>query len=508
MYKHLTIPATLFLILFSILVTTSSAKANYCTDGSFDPYNCIYQKLSDNGTINSLIPSGWQLDTSKGINGFTMNPTNWKSTNAVLTDTMQSSDLLTSTKLTGYGCTKNNATKFSGQSSLALEQSQSISNSQTINESYGVTFNLHTDSNFGATQVTTDTDLNYQVDTTKSNVTVSGSTTKTTNLINVNEVVNIECGGRRISKDAYNGPYYFEFYQNANQIQITDTKNSPNIKGYYDLYPETELSTFTVAFKQEVSVQDGNGMGVFMIGPGGQQCSFGVNAGSVNYQAYFGNNCKDFEWKNMKSYWFSNPRGNWEGSCYTGQYYTNYKKNNSWKTLPYSSSSTPVPGDMDTSQGFVLTNNCYKAQTNYQSIGYNLKQYLVWQAIDPTNFISDYDDEKNTQYHRVNFIYNASTYNNIQSQANMTAYFLFNPTYATYSLDNIWGSCGQIVTRWNDSCGTNNLQNIVIGIDDDEYVENFNSFVSKYDQKESIICKKDNEYYIASPEVKKESECP
>ena len=496
MYKHLTIPATLFLILFSILVTTSSAKANYCTDGSFDPYNCIYQKLSDNGTINSLIPSGWQLDTSKGINGFTMNPTNWKSTNAVLTDTMQSPHLLTSTKLTGYGCTKNNATKFSGQSSLALEQSQSISDQQTINESYGVTFNLHTDSNFGATQVTTDTDLNYQVDTTKSNVTVSGSTTKTTNVIDVNEVVNIECGGKRVSKDAYNGPYYFEFYQNANQIQITDTGGSDDIKGYYDLYPETELSTFTVAFKQEVSVRDENGMGVFMIGPGGKQCSFPVNAGSVNYQAYFANNCNDFDWKNMKSYWFSNPRGNWEGSCYTGSYYTNYKKNNSWKALPYAVNATSIPSDMDRGMGFQLTNNCRKTQTNYKSNKYNLSDYLDYTAIDADNYSSDYDDEKNTQYHRVNFLYNAKTYNNIQAKINMTAYFLFNPTYPNYSIDNIYQNCRQLVTLWNDACGTNNLQNIVIDMDNDSYVNEFNDFVSEYDSGEPQICKNNKGNFV------------
>jgi hypothetical protein len=501
MYKHITIPATLFLILFSILVTTSSAKANYCTDGNFDPYNCIYQKLSDNGTINSLIPPGWQLDTSKGINGFTMNPTNWKSTNAVLTDTMQSPHLLTSTKLTGYGCTKNNATKFSGQSSLALEQSQSISDQQTINESYGVTFNLHTDSNFGATQVTTDTDLNYQVDTTKSNVTVSGSTTSTSNVINVNEVVNIECGGKRVSKDAYNGPYYFNFSQNADQIQITDTSGNTDINGYYDLYPETELSTFTVAFKQDVWVQDVNGMGVNMIAAGGQQCNFGVG-NVVNYQAYSANQCGGFDWKNMKSYWFSNPRGNWEG-CYTGSYYTNYKKNNSWKTIPYAINATPVPGDMDTNMGFVLTNNCYKAQTNYQSINYNLKQYLAYQAIDPTNFKSNYNDEKNTQYHRVDFIYNATTYNNVQSQIDMTAYFIFNPSTPSYSLDSILGACKKLVKNWNDSCGRNNLQNIVIDIGDDEYVTQFNTFLTDNEKSgEPLICKNDKgKYYIADPGV-------
>jgi len=496
MYKHLTTLSTLFLILFSILVTTSSAQANYCTEEGYDPYKCIYQKLSDNGTINSLIPSGWQLDTSKGTNGFTMNTTNWIATSAKLTDTMQKAIPLTDSSIAGFGCTKNNATKFSGQSVLELEQSQSISNAQTINESYGATFNLHTDSNFGATQVTTDTNLSYQVDTTKSSATVNGSTSKTSNVINVNEVINIECGGKKIAKDAYNGPYYFDFFQNANQITITDTESSPNIKGYYDLYPETALSTFTVAFKQEQSVLDTNIMGVYMIGQG-EQCNFPVNAGNVNYQAYSGNQCKNFDWNKMSSYWFSNPRGNWEGSCYTGNYYTNYKnKNNSWKTLPYAVNATPIPSDMDRGMGFQLTNNCRKTQTNYKSNKYNLSDYLDYTAIDADNYSSDYDDEKNTQYHRVNFLYNAKTYNNIQAKINMTAYFLFNPTYPNYSIDNIYQNCKQLVTLWNDACGTNNLQNIVIDMDNDSYVNEFNDFVSEYDSGEPQICKNNKGNFV------------
>ncbi len=489
MYKHITTFATLFLILFSIRVTTGSAQANYCTEDGYNPYNCIYQKLSDKGAINSLIPPGWQLDTSQGTNGFTMNPTNWKATNATLSDTMQSSNPLTESSISGFGCTKNNATKFSGQSNLELEQSQSISKAQTTNTSYGVTFNLQTDSQFGTTNITTETNLNYQVDTTESAATVSGSTSKTSNEINVNEVVNIECGGKRISKDAYNGPYYFNFFQNANQITITDTDSSPDIKGYYDLYPETDRSTFTVAFKQVVSVLDTNSMGIYMVA-GGSQCNFGVGGGTVNYQAYFGNECKNFDWGKMSGYWISTARAGWE-SCFTGYYYTNYKKNNSWKPLPFSKSQTGIPSDMDSAQGFVLSNDCYKSETRTQTNTYNLKDYLPWDALDSNNFASDYDDEKNSQYHRINFIYNAKTYNNIQSKINMTSYFLFNPSYADYSIENIYKNCRQLVTLWNDSCGQDNLQNIVIEMGDDDYIAEFNDFVSKYDSDEPQICKND-----------------
>jgi hypothetical protein len=153
--------------------------------------------------------------------------------------------------------------------------------------------------------------------------------------------------------------------------------------------------------------------------------------------------------------------------------------------------------------GFVLTNNCYKAQTNYQSINYNLKQYLAYQAIDPTNFKSNYNDEKNTQYHRVDFIYNAITYNNIQSEIDMTAYFIFNPSYPGYDLANTFQKCHQLVKNWNDSCGRNNLQNIVIDIGDDEYVNQFNTFLTDNEKSgEPLICKNDKgKYYIADPGV-------
>ena len=66
--------------LFTLLVSTNSAKANYCEENPYDPYKCIYQKLLDQGTINQLTPSGFTLDTTQGFNGFKMNTVNWKAT--------------------------------------------------------------------------------------------------------------------------------------------------------------------------------------------------------------------------------------------------------------------------------------------------------------------------------------------------------------------------------------------------------------------------------------------
>ena len=92
---------------------------------------------------------------------------------------------------------------------------------------------------------------------------------------------------------------------------------------------------------------------------------------------------------------------------------------------------------------------------------------------------------------------------NLQATTNMTSYFIFNPSTPSYSLDSILGACKKLVKNWNDSCGRNNLQNIVIDIGDDEYVTQFNTFLTQYEQSgEPLICKNDKgKYYIADPGV-------
>ena len=234
---------------------------------------------------------------------------------------------------------------------------------------------------------------------------------------------------------------------------------------------------------------------IFLVGPGFQ-----------NYQAYFGNtgDCGEY-WNSKSSYWFSNSKAGWSGSCYSGSYKT---KSGQWKALPYSNGAAyGMPNDMDMSQGFVLSNYCNDVlSTEYQTVNPNLDAYLPWSALNPNKFDSDYDDEQNSQYHRVNFIYNAKNYSGLDADTTLNAYFMFEPDRPVYDLSVIDSKCPKLVTNWNTACGGgNNLQQIIVDQDNETFVKEFNEYVKTYDQKQSQVCQNDKgELYIND----EEEDCP
>lgn len=490
--------------LFTLLVSTNSAKANYCEENPYDPYKCIYQKLLDQGTINQLTPSGFTLDTTQGFNGFKMNTVNWKATIATLSDTQEKSVPMTDSSVNFYGCTKNDSITISGTSILKLEQYQSISSAQSTDTNTSATFELMTNSQFGTTNIKTDTNISYDINTQDSSSQTLSDTTEKTNSLSVNQKESINCGGKRISKSSYNGPYVFIFSQNADQITITDTKGSEDIKAFYDLYPETSSTPFTLYFKKDTATT--TAMGVYMKNKNGGVCSFPVGPGFQNYQAYFGNtgDCGEY-WNSKSSYWFSNSKAGWSGSCYSGSYKT---KSGQWKALPYSNGAAyGMPNDMDMSQGFVLSNYCNDViSTEYQTVNPNLDAYLPWSALNPNKFDSDYDDEQNSQYHRVNFIYNAKNYSGLDADTTLNAYFMFEPDRPVYDLSVIDSKCQKLVTNWNTACGGgNNLQQIIVDQDNETFVKEFNEYVKTYDQKQSQVCQNDKGKWYINDE---EEDCP
>ncbi len=100
--------------------------------------------------------------------------------------------------------------------------------------------------------------------------------------------------------------------------------------------------------------------------------------------------------------------------------------------------------------------------------------------------VLSYDDEKNSQTHRVNFIYNAKSYMGLQSSANQVPYFLFEPDRPNYNLSDIYQNCNQVVKIWNENCPNNTIQDIAQNYPKD-VKEEINKFIEQYDEEQTPL---------------------
>ena len=474
--------------LFVFIFSPSWANANYCEQDSFNPNQCLYQKLLDKGVFNKMVPSGYSIDTSKGFNGFEIS-TNYSASDVHLNDTVQTPALISDSSVVAYGCYKNNSLKIQGTSSIELEQYQSTSEAQSVDTSFDVSTEITTDTQLGTTNLKTDTNISYSLDTSQSNTKTDSSSTTTKNEIKVSESLTVSCGIDKGNTN-YVGPHYFVYSQSADQITIQDADSgSPNVNANYDIQPDSNTD-FTLHTYKNISSRDNSSLSVFLKTKNGNQCSFGVGPGTMDYQAYASNSCQnqDINWKNVRQFYLSTARGGWDqGNNFNGMVETkngwaelNFQKNG-WEALPL------VNGNF---KSFRFWNNSYYGSTDYKAVTAKLDDYLDYNFGDDvknTDVLS-YDDEKNSQTHRVNFIYNAKSYMGLQSSATQVPYFLFEPDRPNYSLSNIYQNCNQVVKIWNENCPNNTIQDIAITQNYPEDVKKeINKFIEQYDEEQTPL---------------------
>jgi VCBS repeat-containing protein len=85
---------------------------------------------------------------------------------------------------------------------LKLEQYQSISSAQSTDTNTSATFELTTNSQFGTTNIKTDTNISYDINTQDSSSQTLSDTTEKTNSLSVNQQESINCGGKKTSKSS------------------------------------------------------------------------------------------------------------------------------------------------------------------------------------------------------------------------------------------------------------------------------------------------------------------